>query len=132
MRGLATSTGNGAEGRETGEGRDYRSRMIRLFLEQKLPVMVFLRAFILSGLIAASFDRELSELSRSPLPVDVIPISITIVNEVSKTRRERAPERCVCRARIARRSWTSPCYSVQEPRETETRAHLVGPGRCSG
>ena len=49
------------------------SRMMRVWIEQKLLVAVLLCATILFGLVVAPFDWEISWLPRHPVPVDAIP-----------------------------------------------------------
>ena len=49
------------------------SRIMRVWIEQKLLVAVLLCATILFGLVVAPFDWEISWLPRHPVPVDAIP-----------------------------------------------------------
>ena len=49
------------------------SRIMRVWIEQKLLVAVLLAATILFGLVVAPFDWEISWLPRHPVPVDAIP-----------------------------------------------------------
>jgi len=49
------------------------SRIMRVWIEQKLLVAVLLAGTILCGLVVAPFDWEISWLPRHPVPVDAIP-----------------------------------------------------------
>jgi copper/silver efflux system protein len=49
------------------------SRVMRVWIEQKLFVVIALAGIILYGLVVAPFDWEISSLPRNPVPVDAIP-----------------------------------------------------------
>jgi len=59
--------------RHAASDESFFSRMMRVWIEQKLLVAVLLSATILCGLVVAPFDWEISWLPRHPVPVDAIP-----------------------------------------------------------
>ncbi|MFC1452558.1 efflux RND transporter permease subunit [Verrucomicrobiota bacterium] len=61
------------DARETPEQRSIIGKLIRVCLENRLAVTLFVIAVIVSGLLVAPFSWEFGDIQRYPVPVDAIP-----------------------------------------------------------
>ena len=58
---------------EAPDGSSAISRLLRFWIENKLPAFILLVLILAGGIVVAPFDWESSLLPRNPVPVDAIP-----------------------------------------------------------